>query len=467
MCTTGFSFHSIIALLVSLAWSVASALPTSSRGAAMTRLGSSVKIATMLGAAIGNSATKRDTNEVVSVKNGIRQLTLGGSGIIVSEVGLGTQRWVSDDANAPDEAEVFKMMDEAILNSGINLLDTAEQYPIPSSQSKPEGTVETTIGKWLRKGKGRREKVVIASKITGGRNVNKENIRNDCIGSLQRLGTDYLDMYLLHWPARYSPQANWGQSLEYNHAAEPYYKNNADFTEIVAAMGQLVNEGLIRGYGFANDNCFGLSSAYYTAQALKVPPPIVMQNDYSLINRRIEENALSEAMSAANLNCGFLAYNVLAGGLLTGKYRGRPTTYDNPNFAASMLTRANPRGRHDDTSWGRTLYRYRSGPALQAVDSYAEIAAKNGMTLLELALLFGRGRRAVTSQLLGTSNIDQLKQNLQILRKPSVGTPDGSLPYEVQWQVDRVHMRNRNPIFASDRAGTDWYNEGEIGERIP
>jgi hypothetical protein len=139
MCTTGFSFHSIIALLVSLAWSVASALPTSSRGAAMTRLGSSVKIATMLGAAIGNSATKRDTNEVVSVKNGIRQLTLGGSGIIVSEVGLGTQRWVSDDANAPDEAEVFKT--QASKEGTAGLLDCHEMDGY-SAWAKEVGSLE-------------------------------------------------------------------------------------------------------------------------------------------------------------------------------------------------------------------------------------------------------------------------------------------------------------------------------------
>ena len=457
--------YSCIALVVSLAFCLATGFPTSSRGAAIQKLhdtvGSSLKIASAaaLGAVAGNGA--RETNEVVSVKNGVQQRTLGGSGIVVSEVGLGTQRWVSDDSNAPDEKEVFKMMDEAILNGGINLLDTAEQYPIPSSQARPEGLVEKTIGKWIAQGKGRREKVVIASKITGGRNVNRQNIRDDCIGSLQRLGTDYLDLYLLHWPARYSPQANWGQSLEYTHSFEPYYQQNADFTEIVAAMGALQKEGLIRGYGFCNDNCFGLTSAYYTAKALGVAPPVVMQNDYSLINRRVEDNALSEAMSAVNLNCGFMAYNVLAGGVLTGKYQGKPTTYDNPNFASSMITRTNPRGRHDDASWGRTLYRYRSGPALKAVESYEEIANKNGMTMLELALRFGRGRKAVTTQLLGTSSLDQLKQDLQIFRK------DGSLPYDVQWAIDRVHMRNRNPIFASDKVGVDWCNEGEIGERIP
>lgn len=86
------------------------------------------------------------TNSVVSSVDGIKQKRLGGSGIIVSEIGLGTQRWVSEDFNAPNEQLCFDFMDRAILSSGVNLIDTAEQYPIPSGQSKPEGFVEEVIG---------------------------------------------------------------------------------------------------------------------------------------------------------------------------------------------------------------------------------------------------------------------------------------------------------------------------------
>ena len=97
----------------------------------------------------------------------------------------------------------------------------AEQYPIPSDgKDASEGDSELVIGEWMKKhnlhkGESRR-KVVIASKITGGRNVTPKNIKRDCDGSLKRLGTDYLDVYQLHWPARYSPQSNWGQSLKYD-----------------------------------------------------------------------------------------------------------------------------------------------------------------------------------------------------------------------------------------------------------
>jgi aryl-alcohol dehydrogenase-like predicted oxidoreductase len=90
-------------------------------------------------------------------------------------------------------------MDEAILNSGVNLIDTAEQYPIPSGGSRfrnaREGDTELVIGKWMKERRVSRDQIVIATKITGGRNINAQNIVNDCAGSLKRLGTDYIDVY--------------------------------------------------------------------------------------------------------------------------------------------------------------------------------------------------------------------------------------------------------------------------------
>ena len=143
------------------------------------------------------------------------------------------------------------MLDLATSN-GINLVDTAEQYPIPSGPNNPEGRTEKIIGSWLAQSPSRREKLVLASKITGGGNVSPRNIHADLEGTLSRLGTDYLDVYLLHWPARYTPQANWGQSLEYNHIAGKYSESTASFEEIACTMGKLVKEGKIRGWGMCN-----------------------------------------------------------------------------------------------------------------------------------------------------------------------------------------------------------------------
>ena len=109
-----------------------------------------------------------------------------------------------------------KFMDQAVLEKGVSMIDTAEQYPIPSDRGKPEGGTERIIGSWMKKDKSRREKLVIATKITGSSNVTKKNIKKDLEGSLVRLGTDYVDVYTLHWPARYTPQSNWGQSLQYH-----------------------------------------------------------------------------------------------------------------------------------------------------------------------------------------------------------------------------------------------------------
>lgn len=406
--------------------------------------------------------SKAHTNDVVKIVNGIKHKRLGGEGdIIVSELGLGTQRWVSEDSNAPNEALCYDFLNKAT-SSGINLIDTAEQYPIPSSSSNPEGLTETIIGNWIARSKGNREKLVIASKITGSRNVCRANIFKDCENSLKRLQTDYLDVYLLHWPARYSPQSNWGQSLEYNHDAEKFYDGHANFEEIVGAMGDLIKQGKIRGYGFCNDNCFGLTAASYTAKALGVPPPICLQNDYSLINRRIEENGVSEASSGIHLNAGFMAYNLLAGGILTGKYlQGPPITVENPSLNDSQQTRKYPRGRMDEIGWGRTLYRYRSGPAEAATKAYQQIAEKNKISLTELALRFPRERRAVTTSLIGHTSMKQLEESIKCFQI------DKSLPEQVLWDIDVVHMRNRLPIFSSTRVGRDWYGEGEIGERIP
>ena len=401
------------------------------------------------------------TNEVLKTVNGIRHKRLGGGDIVVSELGLGTQRWGSADFNGPDEALCHKMMDRAILEGGVNLLDTAEQYPIPSDFARSEGSTERIIGSWLKKDAARRSKVVIASKITGGRNINAKSIVADCEGSLKRLGTDYMDLYLLHWPARYSPQSNWGQSLAYNQETELYSTGRASFEEIAGAMSDLVKAGKIRGWGMCNDNAFGLTASCYAARGLGGTPPVVMQNDFSIINRRIEENGLTEASSPVHENVGFMAYNLLAGGVLTGKYLERAAAVDEPDQAAAKKGFEAPRGRMDERGWGYTLYRYRSGPADEATRAYAKLAKESGLSLTELSLRWARERSGVTTSLLGHTSMAQLEESLKHFANAK------PLPSDLAWEIDRVHMRNRLPIFSSTRVGKDWDGEGQIGEPIP
>jgi aryl-alcohol dehydrogenase-like predicted oxidoreductase len=210
-----------------------------------------------------------------------------------------------------------------------------------------------------------------------------------------------------------------------------------------------------------NDNCYGLTASSYAARALGVPAPCVMQNDYSILNRRTDENGLSEASSIRNENCGFMAYNALAGGVLTGKYLTTPAATDDPDRASARRSIENPRGRMDELGWGRTLYRYRSGPATEATLAYSALAKKHGLSLTELSLRWCRQRLSVTTTLLGVTSLAQLDEDLGYFKNTK------PLPPELLWDVDRIHMRNRLPIFSSTRVGKDWDGEGEIGEPLP
>jgi len=409
---------------------------------------------------VASTAPGGRTNDVVGVVNGIKQKLLGGSGIVVSEVGLGTQRWVSADFNAPDEREVFRMMDLAIRDGGVNLIDTAEQYPIPSDDAHPEGLAEATIGKWLATDKALRAKTVIATKIGGGQRISGKNIITACEDSLRRLGTDYIDVYQFHWPARYTPQSNWGQSLSYRPEME---RRSATWEEQCIAMDKLYREGKIRGWGSCNDNAFGLTMLAETARRLGTVPPCSFQNDFSVLNRRTEQDGLAEASRPQHANAGFMAYNCLAGGVLTGKYLEVPAAVDdfgaNPDRA--RLSMKAPRGRMDDMSWGQTLYRYRTKAALDATKQYAKIAKRAGMPLTELSLRWAKDSPQVTTVLLGTASVAQLTQDLEFFRR---GKP---LPDQVRAEIDAVHMRNRLPLFSNDRYEADWDNQGQIGEPVP
>lgn len=294
-----------------------------------------------------------------------------------------------------------------------------------------------------------------------------ENIKKAIVGSLQRLNTDYVDVYQLHWPARYSPQSNWGQSLAYDIGAEedPYWRRfggPTSFEDLCGAMDDLVREGKIRGWGLCNDNAYGLAACARVAAAAGTVPPCSIQGDFSLIDRKSEENGVAEAASPYNENVGFMAYNALAGGVLTGKYADRPAALDDPDRDAAVASLRGPRGRMDTRGWGGTLYRYRSDAALDAARAYATIARDNGTTPTELALRWCRQRTLVTTTLVGHSNMEQLRESLTHFSAAAKPLSDS-----VMWEIDRVHMRNRTPIFSSNRVGRDWFGEGEIGERIP
>jgi aryl-alcohol dehydrogenase-like predicted oxidoreductase len=172
-----------------------------------------------------------------------------------------------------------------------------------------------------------------------------------------------------------------------------------------------------------------------------------------------------------------MAYNTLAGGMLTGKYMDRPAALDNDDREKVIEAMENPRGRHDEFGWGRTLYRYRTDAAQDAIRDYNKIAKDAGISLTELSLRWCRQRSLITTSLVGHSNMKQLKDSIEYFTK------NDPLPEKVMWEIDvseslvykvvdkysqfklllclqRVHMRNRLPIFSSNRVGKDWFGEG-------
>jgi aryl-alcohol dehydrogenase-like predicted oxidoreductase len=186
-----------------------------------------------------------------------------------------------------------------------------------------------------------------------------------------------------------------------------------------------------------------------------------MQGDFSILDRKSEENGVAEAASPFSENVGFMAYNTLAGGMLTGKYLDVPAALDDPDRTRALASQSRPRGRMDEYGWGRTLYRYRSEPAIEAIIEYNKLAKTNEMSLTELSLRWCRQRDLITTTLLGHTSMQQLTETLDFLTKKD------DLPPELMWEIDRIHMRNRLPIFSSYHVGKDWNGEGEIGEPIP
>jgi aryl-alcohol dehydrogenase-like predicted oxidoreductase len=125
-----------------------------------------------------------------------------------------------------------------------------------------------------------------------------------------------------------------------------------------------------------------------------------------------------------------MAYNTLAGGMLTGKYIDRLAAVDNTDKAKGIEALENPRGRHDDYSWGRTLYRYRTDAAQDAIKEYSKIAKSAGMPLTELSLRWCRQRSMVTTSLVGHTDMKQLQESIDYFTKSE------PLPEKIMWEID-------------------------------
>lgn len=332
----------------------------------------------------------------------------------VSKICLGTMTWGQQNT----ETQAHEQMDMA-LSEGVNFWDTAEMYPSPPDKDK-QGNTERFMGTWFNKTK-QRDKVILASKISpmdflrdGQTRFNAEHISSAIDGNLQRLQTDYIDIYQLHWPER---QANFFSQLGYTEemASQPL-DDLTPFLETIQALNDEIKKGRIRAYGLSNDTAWGLMRYLWEADKNGLIAPITVQNPYSLLNR-LYEVAMAEIMHRENV--GLLAYSPLGFGVLSGKY------LDGKRPAGSRLT-----------IYDR-FARYTNEEALSATAQYAKIAADAGLDMAQMALAFVNSRSFVTSNIIGATTIEQLKSNIDSIHL--------TLSSEVLEAIEAVHTQHPNP----------------------
>ena len=312
---------------------------------------------------------------------------LPNSNIKVSKICLGTMTWGRQN----NQQEAFDQMDYSI-DKGVNFFDTAELYPVPATPDKYAIT-EEIIGNWFQQSK-KRDKIILATKIAGPGDYTAHirktgykgnSIENALDGSLKRLKTDYIDLYQLHWPERIT---NTFGNRNYQYFNDSWEDN---FEFILEKLKELIKIGKIRHIGLSNENPWGIMKFLdYSKQEL--PKMITVQNPYSLLNRLFEVGS-SEICKRENI--GLLAYSPLGFGILTGKY-----------FNGKM-----PKNSRLDLF--PTLKRYSNENSIKAAKLYQEVAKKHNLSLTHLSLSFVNDRPFVTSNIIGATNLEQLKENIE------------------------------------------------------
>ena len=312
---------------------------------------------------------------------------LPNSNIKVSKICLGTMTWGRQN----NQQEAFDQMDYSI-DKGVNFFDTAELYPVPATPDKYAIT-EEIIGNWFQQSK-KRDKIILATKIAGPgdytAHIRKTGFKGNSIenaldGSLKRLKTDYVDLYQLHWPERIT---NTFGNRNYQYFNDSWEDN---FEFILEKLKELIKIGKIRHIGLSNENPWGIMKFLeYSKQEL--PKMITVQNPYSLLNRLFEVGS-SEICKRENV--GLLAYSPLGFGILTGKY-----------FNGNM-----PKNSRLDLF--PTLKRYSNENSIKAAKLYDEVAKKHNLSLTHLSLSFVNDRPFVTSNIIGATNLEQLKENIE------------------------------------------------------
>ena len=328
----------------------------------------------------------------------------------VSLLCLGTMTYGEQN----NEKEAHEQLDYSIAH-GINFIDTAEMYAIPPKE-ETQGKTEEIIGTWLSKRKDR-DKIVLATKVAGpgmeylrgGSRLSRKHIMQAADDSLKRLQTDYIDLYQVHWPER---KSNFFGRLGYEYSDEM----GVSIEETLEAMSDLVKSGKVKYIGISNETPWGTNMYLQLAKDAGYKKIVSIQNPYSLLNR-IYEVGLAEISQHEGV--GLLAYSPLGFGQLTGKYINK--TDENTRLGL----------------YGDWFTRYSNQNCLDAVREYSQIADKHNISLTHLALAFVNTRPFVTSNIIGATTMDQLKENIESI--------DIDLNEEILEEVNEVHLNQPNP----------------------
>lgn len=304
----------------------------------------------------------------------MKQRRMGRTGLRVSELCLGTMTFAAQT----DEPEAFAIMDKAFAG-GITFFDTADVYPVPVDAAKI-GQTEEIVGRWMRE-RGKRDDIILATKCRAkvgphewDQGLSRKHILKACDDSLRRLQTDYIDLYQTHSPDPETP-----------------------IDETLAALDTLVQSGKVRYVGCSNYGAWALAKALWTSDKRNLARYDCVQPRYNLLFRQIEDELLPLCRDEG---VGVIAYNPLAGGFLTGKYRRE--------------TQAETGSRFDYFQGKTSLYheRYWKDAQFHAVEGLQAFFGPRNKPLTQVAVAWILQRPEITSAIVGASRAAQLDDTL-------------------------------------------------------
>jgi aryl-alcohol dehydrogenase-like predicted oxidoreductase len=297
---------------------------------------------------------------------------MGRTGLKVTEICLGTMTF----GHQCDEKTSFAIMDRSA-DRGVTFIDTADVYPVPPSP-ETAGRTEEIVGAWLQ---GKRSKYVLATKCrmrvgTGPNDegLSRKHVIEACEDSLRRLRTDVIDLYQTHSFDPDTPQE-----------------------ETLAALDQLVRQGKVRYIGCSNYAAWQIATALGISAARGLARFDCLQPRYNLLYREIETEHLP---LCRDQGLGVIAYNPLAGGFLSGKYRGT----DEKPPSGTRFTLGKTGDLYRDRYWQQAQF--------EAVEELRKFFQPRGKSLVQVAIAWVLAQPGVTSAIVGASRPEQLDDTL-------------------------------------------------------